>query len=154
MNTCGMDGCTSDSECPEGEVCHIDPNKPVCDCVNCPCAIPHGTCGPPEPDGSCESDADCGEGQTCTFYYPSCPPPPEDFDVPPDYCAPIGMCESGCRPTGCAGTVCAAEDIATTCEWQDHYMCYKLAICDYGPDGACGWQKTEDFVSCMEQYAP
>ena len=54
---------------------------------------------------------------------------------------------------GCSGQVCSdADDVITTCEMQDYYSCYKYAICDYNADGVCGWQKTEDYVTCMAQY--
>lgn len=196
MNLCGLDECTSNADCADDEYCKIDYTQPVCDCVNCPCAIPRGTCEPrpevrtcdddadcqdgeycgcgsdpncpmcdvclfqcmPRPhDGSCDSDAECPAGQQCNFYYPPCAPPPDesDFALPPA-CEPIGVCEDvrpqGCVVTGCSGQICAAQEMASTCEWHDYYQCYRLAICDYGADGACGWQKTDAFVECMERY--
>lgn len=192
MNTCGMNGCTDDSQCADGQYCKIDYSQPVCACAGCPCSIPRGECVPkddvvpcqvdsdcgadevcgcgsdpncpacdvcffqcmPKPyNGYCDADADCRDGEVCTMYYPPCAPPQDEFAPPA--CEPIGMCEpkpQGCHVTGCSGTVCAEEDIATTCEWFDYYECYKLAICDYGADGVCGWQKTDGFVECMARY--
>lgn len=110
MNMCNRYECTEDTDCDEGEHCKIDPNEPVCDCLDCPCSIPHGTCAPRDEDRECQ-------------------------------------------PTGCGGTVCADEEIFTTCEYYDYYECYKLAICDYDEAGVCGWQSTDAFNECMEQYA-
>jgi len=194
INLC-VNGCTSDSECLDGNYCKIDPSQPVCDCVGCGCDVPHGICVPkdevvpcnvdadcgegqicgcgqdptcpmcdvcmfqcmPKPyDGSCDTDSDCATGQQCTFYYPPCAPPPDDesgFAIPPA-CEPIGVCEEAkCRVQGCSGQVCSdADNVITTCEMQDYYACYKYALCDYNDDGVCGWQKTDEYVSCMERY--
>lgn len=144
--------CGSDADCGDGEYCGCgqDPSCPMCD-------VCFFQCMPKPVDTSCDSDADCAAGQTCTFYYPPCAPPPDDQFVPPDYCQPIGVCEdkpasSACVVTGCSGQICAAEHMASTCEWFDHYECYKLAICDLDPNGQCGWQKTDAFVECMARY--
>ncbi len=56
-----------------------------------------------------------------------------------------------CKVTGCSGTVCAAVDKPTTCEWADYYQCYTKAICE-AKNGVCGWTETPDFLACMALY--
>jgi hypothetical protein len=55
----------------------------------------------------------------------------------------------GCRPTGCSGQLCAAESVATTCEWRPEYACYQTASCERQPDGACGWTMTDALRACL-----
>ncbi len=143
--------CNVDTDCGDGEYCGCgqDPTCPMCDI----CLF---QCMPKPSDGSCDTDSDCATGQQCTFYYPPCAQPDPDSGFAPQPCEPIGVCEEAkCRVQGCSGTICSdAPDIVTTCEWTDYYECYRYAICDYNADGVCGWQKTDDYVSCMQRYNP
>ncbi len=74
MNECWVEeGCTSDSECGEGQYCNIDYDQPVCACAGCPCSIPRGTCEVRETE-QCNTDSDCGDGEYCGCGSdPSCP---------------------------------------------------------------------------------
>lgn len=56
-----------------------------------------------------------------------------------------------CVRTGCSGTLCAAQLMASTCEWSDYYGCYNLAVCG-ATNGSCGWIQTPDFVACLAKY--
>ena len=57
----------------------------------------------------------------------------------------------GCRVTGCSGSICAEEEIITTCEYKTEYACYKKAECKKQEDGQCGWTPTEEIVSCLRE---
>lgn len=60
-----------------------------------------------------------------------------------------------CFATGCSGTVCSDEDVATTCEWNESYACYgELGICERGTDGACGWRATAELEDCLVTPEP
>jgi hypothetical protein len=61
----------------------------------------------------------------------------------------------GCRPTGCSGQVCAAEDMVTTCEFRPEYECYKDAgvRCERQSNGDCGWTQTVDLIACLNDNA-
>jgi hypothetical protein len=65
-------------------------------------------------------------------------------------CAPPGT--DGCRVTGCSGQVCADHDVATTCEWQPEYACYRDAQCARQPDGSCNWTMTDELASCLASF--
>lgn len=56
-----------------------------------------------------------------------------------------------CYAAGCSGQVCSSDQFATTtCEWEDHYVCYAQADCGpHGPGGTCAWKDTPDLASCM-----
>ena len=57
-----------------------------------------------------------------------------------------------CMVTGCSGQVCAAEPVATTCEWQPAYECLKFAECGlHADEGSCGWNWTPEWEACMEE---
>jgi hypothetical protein len=57
----------------------------------------------------------------------------------------------GCVVTGCSSHVCAAEHVATTCEWLPQYACYRDARCGrFGPGGACAWEQTPELAACLE----
>jgi eight-cysteine-cluster-containing protein len=58
---------------------------------------------------------------------------------------------ASCVVTGCSSHVCAAEPVATTCEYLPHYACYRDARCgSYGPHGTCGWEMTPELAGCLE----
>ena len=96
-----------------------------------------------EPDGSGTGTADCVEpcspasGTDCESVPPPVPPAPGE-----------------CRRTGCSGQVCAAEEIATTCEWRPEYACYAQATCEPQPDGDCGWTITPEAAACLASAPP
>ncbi|MBI2040147.1 hypothetical protein HYT18_03670 [Candidatus Microgenomates bacterium] len=60
----------------------------------------------------------------------------------------------GCFVAGCSGQLCVEEaekDIITTCEFREEYACYKEAKCERQPDGKCGWTKSVELISCLEE---
>lgn len=69
------------------------------------------------------------------------PGPAEPPDQPP--------VTAECRPTGCSGTVCSAEDVITTCEFRPEYACYQSATCAAQADGQCGWTMTPELEACL-----
>ncbi|MEP6653399.1 MAG: hypothetical protein ABJA82_08580 [Myxococcales bacterium] len=82
---------------------------------------------------SCSCDASGAIG--CTLK--ACPPEPV-----------------ACRRTGCSGQICAAEDIASTCEWRPEYACYKSAACERQSDGTCGFTPTPELKQCLGGGSP
>lgn len=160
------DECKSDADCPEGTACIA--HYPPCACPvdadgnwgPCPGCEPKNWCEPIEPPvdpGACKSDADCGEGQKCDLG--ACP---SFMPCAPDASGSCGGCTGTCvedtGPTscvvsGCSGQICAAESMASTCEWRDWYACYKLAKCEEQADtGSCGWTPNDEFRKCLEEH--
>ena len=63
----------------------------------------------------------------------------------------------GCKIGGCSQTLCAdetQEDVLTTCEWQESYVCYQSAECKIQSDGKCGWSNTSELTQCLSQKEP
>jgi hypothetical protein len=151
-----------EAECRARPDCEWGANScPVCTGANCPeceplcqpAALPPCSptdCGPTTsgkylcPDGvTWAGPGECVRQPTgkCAWGMVTCPgqaPPPG---------------ASACRVTGCNGTLCAAEDKPTTCEWADYYQCYNFAICGL-KDGVCGWTETPEFLACMKKHKP
>ena len=61
---------------------------------------------------------------------------------------------SACIKTGCSGTVCAEQDVITTCEYKPEYACYKTATCERQADGKCGWTQTAELTACLANPPP
>jgi hypothetical protein len=59
-----------------------------------------------------------------------------------------------CMKTGCGGTVCADEQIITTCEFKPEHACYNDAICERQADGKCGWTETAELTACLANPPP
>ncbi|WP_437774717.1 hypothetical protein [Sorangium sp. So ce1097] len=56
----------------------------------------------------------------------------------------------GCLVTGCAGQICAAQRVTTTCEWRDAYACYRShGTCERDARGQCGWRPTPELAACL-----
>jgi hypothetical protein len=70
-------------------------------------------------------------------------------------CDPQGASppSSECRRTGCAGHLCAAQEIVTTCEWRPDYACYQQAACAPLPDGSCGFVPSARLSACLAATA-
>lgn len=64
--------------------------------------------------------------------------------------APTGPCIK----TGCSGTVCAEEEVVTTCEFRPEYACYRDAICERQPNGACGFTDSPQLRACLANPPP
>jgi hypothetical protein len=56
---------------------------------------------------------------------------------------------SRCIKSGCSGQVCSDQNVITTCEWREEYACYRTALCEVQPSGACGWTQTEELKACL-----
>lgn len=100
MNECGINGCTADDQCADGEFCKIDYTQPVCDCAGCPCSFPRGTCAPKEEVRACNIDSDCGDGEYC-----GCGQDPN--------CPMCDVCLFQCMPKPTDGSCDADSDCAT-----------------------------------------
>ncbi|HEY4176317.1 MAG TPA: hypothetical protein VGM90_05780 [Kofleriaceae bacterium] len=59
-----------------------------------------------------------------------------------------------CIKTGCSGTVCAAEETVSTCEYKPEYSCYKVASCEWQASGGCGWRQTPELAECLKNPPP
>lgn len=146
LPTCGPPHC-----CPEGALCGAL-ELPLCDERCCPagddsCAssqFPCETCCDPTA-GTClqgmeacepETPSCCPPGVACTDNLPACPQPDP---------------AEACQRTGCSGQICAAEPMASTCEFLPHYACYRAASCSMQANGTCGWSETEELRRCLEE---
>jgi len=140
--------CKGDGDCAKGYVC--DP----CGCTagaQCFACIPDCMI-----TASCSADADCPDGYACNITDPCGPPPGCHPGMEcPAVCWPYGNCQpSGlpkCKKTGCSGQICSDQDVITTCEYLPQYACFqKYGNCgNFGTDGACAWEPTEDLVTCL-----
>lgn len=77
------------------------------------------------------------------------PPPEPHLEQPPP--EPQNPDATACRATGCSSTVCADDDVMTTCEFRPEHECYKSAVCERGSDGQCGWRGTPELTACLEE---
>lgn len=75
------------------------------------------------------------------------PTPPAPDTTDPQPAAP-------CLKTGCSGTVCADEEMMSTCEYKPEYACYQKATCERQPDGACGWTENAELEACLANPPP
>lgn len=56
-----------------------------------------------------------------------------------------------CFQTGCSGEICAAVDVASTCEWTSDLACYVAPTTSCGCfEGLCGWDPTDALAECLE----
>jgi eight-cysteine-cluster-containing protein len=57
-----------------------------------------------------------------------------------------------CVIGGCSSQLCLdvlENDMVTTCEWREHYACYRTAVCEPQINGHCGWTKDKEFTQCL-----
>jgi hypothetical protein len=59
-----------------------------------------------------------------------------------------------CIKTGCSGTVCASEEMVSTCEYKPEYACYKTATCEWQANGGCGWRENAELTACLANPPP
>lgn len=64
---------------------------------------------------------------------------------------PGNVIDSFCRSTGCSGQICAEEDVMTTCEFREEYVCYQTARCERQSNGRCGWTETSELRQCLSR---
>ncbi len=58
----------------------------------------------------------------------------------------------GCVVGGCSSQMCvdaSKGDMATTCEYAEHYACYQTATCERQVNGQCGWTETPALSQCL-----
>lgn len=56
--------------------------------------------------------------------------------------------------TGCGGTICAGEQMMSTCEWKPEHACYRSATCEWQASGSCGWRETAELTACLANPPP
>jgi hypothetical protein len=136
--------CETRACCPTGAFCDPDELPPCGPPVCCPEGALCGALDLPVCEERC-----CAAGEACA-------------DLPP---CNRGCCPSGapCRPgqivceeapvtcvvTGCSGELCAAAEVASTCEFLPEYACYGSAICAEQANGSCGWTRTDELELCL-----
>ena len=59
-----------------------------------------------------------------------------------------------CMATGCGGTICASEEMMSTCEYKPEHACYKGATCEWQASGECGWRQTAELTACLANPPP
>ena len=59
--------------------------------------------------------------------------------------------DDDCFRTGCSGQLCAAQDIMTTCEFQEQYGCYADEFCGCNA-GRCGWADDPALNECLAGF--
>ena len=107
------------------------------------------------PDVACTQDSQCAKGEVCTFVTecPAC-----TTAVPPCMapCTSVGHCATAttteCVVGGCSGQLCGAkgDDLVSDCMYAEWYGCLQFSTCgNFGTNGACGWEVTPAFTSCM-----
>ena len=60
-----------------------------------------------------------------------------------------------CHVAGCSGELCVGPDgpDVSICIFSPWYTCLSLTSCgNFGPEGACGWEQTPEFVECLESF--
>ncbi len=56
--------------------------------------------------------------------------------------------DDDCFATGCSGSICAAEHVASVCIWERKYDCFKTIKCGC-IKGKCTWLETSEFNACF-----
>jgi hypothetical protein len=97
---------------------------------------------------ACSSKSSTSEPPSATSPEPDATTPAADGSATAGDDATAGDAAQ-CRPTGCSATVCADEDVVTTCEFRPEYACYQKATCERQPDGQCGWTKSAELDACL-----
>lgn len=59
-----------------------------------------------------------------------------------------------CMATGCGGTICASEQMMSTCEFKPEHACYQTATCEWQASGSCGWRETAELTACLANPPP
>lgn len=103
---------------------------------------------------------------SCTGSAPPPPPPPgpevggctaEPTPVPTEGPGVRGTCakDEECRATGCSATLCASQDVLSTCEYRPEHDCFREPTTSCGCfEGRCAWAPTEELKACLQKVAP
>ncbi len=141
----GFCGGIAGIQCPDGQVCVDDGND------DCDPLLGGADCG-----GVCEFEEPeaCG-AVLCELYCEN------GFEVDEDGCE-ICSCAGDPEPeptecvvAGCNGELCVGPDgpFFSPCVALPEFACYDNAECgNFGPDGACGWQQTDELDSCLSSW--
>ncbi len=138
----GFCGGIAGIQCPQGQIC-VDDGNDDCD-PNLGGADCGGVCIVDEPDACapvlCELFCENG------------------FAVDEDGCEVCSCAEpepEPCVVAGCNGELCVGPEgpYFSPCVALPEFACYDQAQCGpFGPDGACGWQQTEELDSCLSSF--
>ncbi|ACL64527.1 conserved hypothetical protein [Anaeromyxobacter dehalogenans 2CP-1] len=101
---------------------------------------PEAGTGPGDPGAPAGAAIRSGAGEAGGAATPAAPP---QAHTP----APAGAC----RRTGCAGELCAAEDLVSPCIMRPEFACYVAARCERQADGACGWTGDAALQRCLAE---
>jgi hypothetical protein len=129
--------------CPDGEICVDDPSDD-CDPEN----------GGADCGGICVPAPDECQPVLCALFC-------EDGFVTDDDGCEICQCAEPepepepCQVGGCNGELCAGPDdpLFSICIALPEAPCYALSSCgNFGAEGSCGWEPTQEFVDCMSSF--
>ncbi len=130
-----------------GSACRNDPEATICT-MQC---VPVCSLLEPKPIGGERDEHGClgAAGYSWCESKQKCIRPWEEECVleEEDECSS----DSDCVTDGCSSTICRSkysEGISTTCEYKEHYSCYKLTSCSCVA-GKCGWEQTTEFNNCL-----
>ena len=60
-----------------------------------------------------------------------------------------------CFIGGCSSHICSDDpSVVTTCEFLEHYPCYRTAVCAVQRNGECAWRIDEKLQQCLEVNSP
>ena len=171
---CGCDGQTYSNSCfalaagtsvaSQGE-CESEPQ--FCGgFAGLPC--PEGMSCVDDPDDSCDpanGGADCGGICVPDSDGPDCQPVlcalfcEHGFATDEDGCEVCSCAEppepTECMVGGCSGELCHGPDEPgiSICIFKPEYACLEFSACgNFGADGGCGWEQTQEYVDCMAQF--
>ena len=77
---------------------------------------------------------------------------PKNISAPSPQVTPNPQTSNECKIGGCSNQLCIdanSEDVATTCEYADYYVCYETATCEKQLGGKCDWTQTEELKGCL-----
>lgn len=151
--TAELEACLSPTE---PEICSPGATKPVeAGCGTCACTedgqwiCTRVACEPTCVEGEAQMAPDgcntcvCTDDGSWACTRMACVPDP----------AEACSSDSDCVVTGCSGQICAATDVASTCEFLPAYACYAdEAITSCGcVMGACAWAATPELQTCLDE---
>jgi hypothetical protein len=127
------DKCTLDDFCFGGE-CKGDGIAPECKKKDL------------DGDGFTSDQGDCDDQDAAVF-----PGAQELCNGKDDDCDNVSDedCPGPCIVSGCSAEICAEVPMESDCQWLPEYDCLQYSQCTWGPDGACGWLQTDEYLECL-----